>query len=312
MPGDVSTLDDLAHYIEITAGEVGIQWPASISNQTESYQLIFIDTPTGAPFGQSGIFNLTIPPREPRNATLGTLGTTGAAGPHTAPSSGLSSGAIAGIVIGVLFAVSTLLACLWFILRLRHRRKLRDAVNSELKNELDSVATSKPRAELGDQKPRAELHDEKKDFLNFELPSTPPCSPTEKDVPEIPAAEMPARRPPSSYLSSRNPDPKGPLSETSENTDTTLVSEQGNQQHAIARKPVPVPTRQSIAEEVGPSVLPVLEGENRPSLSSPDRPMNARADTASVSSARTPRKQRTPFQAALHDLISQKLRRPGA
>ena len=302
----MSTLDNLAHYIETTAGEVQIQWPASISNETESYQLIFIDTPTGAPFGQSSIFNLTVPLGESRNATLGT---TGAVGPHTAPSAGLSDGAIAGIVIGILVAVAALLTCLWIFLRRRHRRKLQEAEDQELKNELDGVATSKSRTELGNDegthKGRAEL-DEKKQFLEFELPSTPPRSPAEMEVPEIPAAEMPAGRPSSNYFSAKR-NPEGPLSETSENTDSTLVPEQSHQQHTIARKPVP--TSQRIAEE---GALASVSDVNRPSLSLPDRPSSARADTASLSSTRTPRTRQTPFQAALHDLISQELRRPDA
>lgn len=279
-----------------------IQWPASISDKTESYQLIFIDTPTGAPFGQSGVFNLTIPPGESRNASLGT---TGAVGPHTAPSTGLSGGAIAGIVIGTLIAVGILIACVWIFLRRRHRRKLEEAGTQEGKNELDGVATGKARTELagnkGGQNGRAEL-DEKRDFLKFELPSTPPRSPAEMEVPEIPAAEMPAGRPASSYFAARNP--TGRLSETSETTDATLVAEQSNQQLTISRKPVP--TSQSIAEERPSVSVPNLNG---PSPLLPERPLSARAETASLNSARA---TQTPFAAALHDLISQELRRPDA
>jgi hypothetical protein len=217
-------------------------------------------------------------------------------------------------VLGVLVVVIAVLTLLWILLRRRHRRHLLNASNNETKNELDGMTTSAPRAELSDQKmqPCAELHTEKKDFLHFELPSTPPRTPTEMPVLEIPAAEMPASRPASRYLATRNPNsnPKASLSETSETTDETLVSEQVNQQHAIARKPVPMPASQSIAKEGKPSVLGPLQ-EALLAKPLPKRSESARADAASLSGSMSmPRAQHTPFQAALHELFSRELRRP--
>lgn len=188
-------------------------------NDTASYQLYFIATESGDDIANSGVFNLTLPAGETRGEAEGTVGPYGThPSSDSAPSAAsashkLSSGAIAGIVVAGIVVFSALLgAMLLYFRRAKKRRANQDGQEQHEKPELcgTEVAAGEKRAtlntitstELGsDGKFEMGEPHNGKDYLRFELPTTPP--PSELPGTEIEAAEMDAEsmKPPPSYAS---------------------------------------------------------------------------------------------------------------
>ncbi|KAK5739434.1 hypothetical protein LTR17_005339 [Elasticomyces elasticus] len=207
-------LENIAHNLNTSSGKVNVTWPFSVPNDTATYQLYFIATESGDDIANSGYFNLTLPTGENRSEAAGTVGPYGThPDSDTAPSKpihhGLSGGAIAGIVVGVLVFIG--LCGFGGIVILRSRRRKRADVDDEVKNEkpeldasatlghkrnttIDTITSTELDAYDDDKKDRidsGELEGDTRDYLRYELPSTPP-PPVELADNEVAAAEMPS------------------------------------------------------------------------------------------------------------------------
>ncbi|KAK4952096.1 hypothetical protein LTR10_010016 [Elasticomyces elasticus] len=143
-------LENIAHNLNTSSGKVNVTWPFSVPNDTATYQLYFIATESGDDIANSGYFNLTLPAGENRSEAAGTVGPYGThPDSDTAPSKpihhGLSGGAIAGIVIGVL-SLLVGLCSLGYAMMIYNRRRKRAAVEDDgpknEKPELDASTTS--------------------------------------------------------------------------------------------------------------------------------------------------------------------------
>ncbi|KAK5675923.1 hypothetical protein LTS10_011655 [Elasticomyces elasticus] len=207
-------LENIAHNLNTSSGKVNITWPFSVPNDTATYQLYFIATESGDDIANSGYFNLTLPAGENRSEAAGTVGPYGThPDSDTAPSKpihhGLSGGAIAGMVVGVLVFIG--LCGFGGVVIFRSRRRKRANVDDEAKNEkpeldasstsrhrhtktIDTIASTELDAYDDDKKDRidsGELEGDTRDYLRYELPSTPP-PPVELADNEVAAAEMPS------------------------------------------------------------------------------------------------------------------------
>ncbi|KAK5738057.1 hypothetical protein LTR17_006300 [Elasticomyces elasticus] len=142
-------LENIAHNFNTSSGRVNVTWPLSVPNDTATYQLYFIATESGDDTANSGYFDLTLPTGENRSEAEGTVGPYGThPDSDNAPSKPihrhLSGGSIAGIVVGVFVFVG--LCGFTFVVILRSRRRKRADVEDEAKNEkpeLDASATSR-------------------------------------------------------------------------------------------------------------------------------------------------------------------------
>jgi len=194
-----------------------VTWPYAVPNDTATYQLYFIASASGDDIANSGFFNLTLPPGENRSEAAGTVGPYGTHPdtdypPVTSSSHHLHGGAIAGIVVGVLVFVGLCALALFLFIR-RQRRHHRAPTEDEKqdKPELDATISksghrrnkttdtfTSTELDAGedpqDKKERidsGELAGDTRDYLRYELPSTPP-PPAELAGNEIAATEMPS------------------------------------------------------------------------------------------------------------------------
>lgn len=210
-------LENIAHNLNTSSKRVNVTWPYSVPNDTATDQLYFIATASGGDIANPGAFNLTLPAGESRGQAEGTVGpygthpsTDSAPSSTPSPAGGLSGGAIAGIVVGSVVLVGLcLLGILLYFRRKRQQRRLLHNDVAHEKPELDAITTSGHKrnktmgtftsteldgSDRSDRKERlgsGELEGDTKDYLRYELPSTPP-PPAELPNNEIPAAEMPS------------------------------------------------------------------------------------------------------------------------
>ncbi|KAK5128121.1 hypothetical protein LTR08_004192 [Meristemomyces frigidus] len=282
-------LENIAHNLNTSSGRVNITWPFSIPNDTATYQLYFIATVSGDDIANSGFFNLTLPPGENRSQAEGTVGPYGthpdsdsAPSATSSPAPKLSGGAIAGIVIGILaFALLSALGAFLFIRRRRtQRRQAQDKEIDHEKPELDGVGSSShKRNHTNDTFTSTELGadedgDRKNRIVSGEL---------EGDAGNYLRYELPATPPPPAELADNEIAATEMASPDLDHDDNTSSEESDRIGDWRLRSPVsPAPRR---AESMRSSGLSIRSGST------------------------TLGGREVSFAEALHDIVSQELRR---
>lgn len=271
----------------VSEGNYTLRWANAIPSDTAAYQLVFLDYATGGYVAQSAVFNLSLPPGEVRNTSGGNApaspGTTVA---ESKPSSGLSAGELAAaIVVPILSITAISIGAIYLWRRKQGQQPNSSEDGGPRKAELDASdrVISKPghqSAELADESARAgsmtkhqsaELSAEK-DFIKWELPTTPTrksADPVEMPA-EVPLAEMSA-------------------TENASDNETTVAGGTSAED-----KISPLSDQNEFARTNSPQ-----SGGSRVTI---DIPV-AHRRTAS------PTAERTTFQEALYDIISDELRR---
>lgn len=255
-----------------SAGEYNIYWPSAVPSDTAAYQLIFLDYASGGFAGSSNTFNLTLPAGEQRNSSVGNAPQGPSQSATSTPVSarhGLSTSAtVAAAVVPTLVVVIAVATGAFFFLRRRRRPSPSNEQFSEFgKAELAGESKSE---RYNDDKPLAEMAG--KDYIRWELPSTPPRDPVELPA-EVPTVELDAA---SVHGSTSRKYPSG----VAETGSTRLTSDSSNTD--------------------SPTISPFLAQSGRYSLQSPVSP-RARDDATTSGRSR--------FEEALYDLVSDKLRR---
>lgn len=273
----------------VSEGNYTLRWANAIPSDTAAYQLVFLDYATGGYVAQSAVFNLTLPPGEVRNMSAGSApaspGTTVA---ESKPSTSLSAGELAAAIVVPILSVTAILIGAIYLWRRKRRQRSKSSEDGGLrKAELDASdrAISKPghqSAELPDESARAgsilkhqsaELNAEK-DFIKWELPITP----TQRSADPV---EMPAEVPLAEMSANENASDNG-----------TIVAGSTSAEDKIS----PLLTQNEFAQNGG-----ARNGR---------LPVTIEVPVAHRRIA-SPTTDRTRFQEALYDIISDELRRPG-
>lgn len=171
-----------------------LRWASAIPSDTAQYTLVFLDYATGGYAGQSAIFNLTLPPGETRNTSVGNApASPGTASTTQSDIGGLSTGELAAAIVVPIITVIAILMAIFFLWRRRRSQKIKlekvaTTVDETTKAEMDGKGVP------GDSTKHESAEFGVKDHMNWELPSTPPRKAIDpQELPaEVPVAELDA------------------------------------------------------------------------------------------------------------------------
>lgn len=268
----------------VSEGNYTLRWANAIPSETAAYRLVFLSYATGGYVAQSPIFNLTLPPGEARNMSAGDA----PASPGTSnteqksSSTGLSGGELAAAIVVPILAFIVILAGALYLWRRKRKQHTVPSQDDESPESHIDRESGKPELDangrvISDSKHRSVELAGEKDFIKWELPSTPPRK-------SIDPVEMPAEVPLAEMSAGAARHELG----ASENGSTIAGST------SVEDKISPLMNQDNFAKDD-------VQGQRSPvSLKIPDAHEEGAASTTG----------RSRFQEALYDIISDELRRP--